>query len=413
MSTTLAALAVVAIGYLLTALVFNRVRDRFGYAGGAEYVVLGVLLGPRVAGFLGADVVRDLTPLVSLAIGWMGMHLGLFFRFPTLALLERSHVGMAFTEAVGTLLGSLAALLALLHWPLGLPWEEAALPAVTLAAIATMTAPVVIDALAPRFGVRPLYAALQLTARIDALVGVLAFGLLLAVLHQGQVAPTVRPPTPTEWAVINVAVGVASGVLFHLFLGRAEEADDGGARLFVSMAGAAVLASGASYYLNLSPIFTNLVLGVMLANSGSAHREVRRFLESSARPVYLALLIFAGAAWRPGAIELLFLAPAFVAIRIVARLGGGWLAGTWAAPPALREPRYGRALMAQGGLSAAIAVNYGQVLPGPLADAVLTAALLAILLFELLAKPEAEAVLSGSVRGPAPAQPAETGEAGA
>lgn len=395
MSTTLAALAVVAIGYLLTALVFNRLRDRFGYAGSAEYVVLGVLLGPHAAGFLSADVVRDLTPLVSLALGWTGMHLGLFFRFPTLALLDRAHLGMAFTEAVGTLAASLAALLALLHWALGLSWEEAALPAVALAAIATMTAPVVIDALAPRFGTRPLFAPLQLTARIDALVGVLAFGLLLAVFHQGEVAPTVRPPTATEWAVINVAVGVASGVLFHLFLGRAEESGDGGARLFVSMAGATVLASGASYYLNLSPIFTNLVLGVMLANSGSAHREVRRFLESSARPVYLALLIFAGAAWRPGALELLFVAPAFVAVRILARLGGGWLAGTWAAPPALREPRYGRALLAQGGLSAAIAVNYGQVVPGPLADAVLTAALLAVLLFEMLAKAEAEAVLGG------------------
>jgi len=405
MSTTLAALAVVAIGYLLTALVFNRLRDRFGYAGGAEYVVLGVLLGPRVAGFLGADVVRDLTPLVSLAIGWMGIHLGLFFRFPTLAVLDRTHVGMAFTEAVATLVGSGAASLALFHWALGLPWAEAAMPAVTLAAIATVTAPVVIDALAPRFGTRPLFAPLQLTARIDALVGVLAFGLLLAAFHQGDVAPTVRQPTATEWAVINVAVGVACGVLFHLFLGRAEDAEDGNARLFVSMAGATVVASGASYYLNLSPIFTNLVLGVMLANSGSTHREVRRFLESSARPVYLALLIFAGAAWRPGALELLFLAPAFIAIRVLARLGGGWLAGTWAAPPALREPRYGRALLAQGGLSAAIAINFGQVLPGPLADAVLTAALLAILLFELLAKPEAETVLAGEPAAPPGAAP--------
>ena len=42
----------------------------------------------------------------------------------------------------------------------------------------------------------------------------------------------------------------------------------GSSRLFVALAGAIVVASGASYYLNLSPIYTNLVLGFILANSG-------------------------------------------------------------------------------------------------------------------------------------------------
>ena len=155
---------------------------------------------------------------------------------------------------------------------------------------------------------------LQLTARIDALVSVVAFGLVLAVIHQGEVAPGIRPPTATEWAVINLAVGVASGVLFHLFLGpRGGDDAEARSRLFVALAGAIVVASGASYYLNLSPIYTNLVLGFILANSGSSHRDVARLLLATERPVYLALLIFAGAAWSPGTADLLFIAPLFVA----------------------------------------------------------------------------------------------------
>ena len=47
MQTTLAALAVITVGYILAYLVFDRLRDRFGYVGGAEYVVIGFLLGPR------------------------------------------------------------------------------------------------------------------------------------------------------------------------------------------------------------------------------------------------------------------------------------------------------------------------------------------------------------------------------
>ena len=88
-------------------------------------------------------------------------------------------------------------------------------------------------------------------------------------------------------------------MLFHLFLGPRGHLGRKD-RLFVALAGAIVVASGASYYLNLSPIFTNLVLGFILVNSGSAHRDVTRLLLSTERPVYLALLLFAGAAWSPG-----------------------------------------------------------------------------------------------------------------
>jgi hypothetical protein len=401
MTTTLVALAVVAVGYILAYLVFDRLRDKFGYVGGAEYLVIGVLLGPHVTNFLRPDDIRDLTPIVSLALGWMGMLLGSNFRLPAMALLPPSHVSMAFGEATATFSVAAAALLAIFHWVIGMAWPTAAIPAITLAAVATISAPAAIDAMARKgLGPSKLFPVLQLTARIDALVGVVAFGLVLAVLHQGQVAETLeRAPTATEWAVINVAVGVVSGVLFHLFLGKRERKpnDEDDARLFVALAGVAVIASGASYYLNLSPIFTSLVLGFVLANTGNAHRDVARLLSATERPVYLILLIFAGAAWSPVGARLLFLVPAFVAIRLLARLAGGWIGGTVAAPPELRAPRMGRGLMALGGLGVAVALNYTQVHPTLAADAVLTATLAAVLLFEIVAAPEAATFLAQSM----------------
>ncbi len=237
---------------------------------------------------------------------------------------------------------------------------------------------------------------LQLTARIDGLVGVVAFGVALAIFHQGDVAPGVRPPTATEWAVINIAVGVASGVLFHLFLGPRDQIaeDDGESRLFVALAAAIVIASGAAYYLNLSPIYTNLILGFILANTGKAHTAARELLAGTERPVYLALLIFAGAAWSSAHVDLLYLAPAFVGLRLLARLIGGRVAGTLAAPSALRSPSMGRALLAQGGIGVAIALNYGQVYPDQHHEVVLTAAILSVLLFEIAAAAETSIFLS-------------------
>ena len=392
MTATLAALAVFGVGYVLAYLLFDRLRDRFGYVGGAEYVLLGLFLGPVGSGILGAGAIRDLTPLISLALGWMGMLLGTSFRIPRLALLEPAWVGIAFTEAVTTFGAALGALLLALHLGAGVPIAEAALPASALAAIATVGVPAAVDALAQRgFAEHPFLPALRFTARVDAFVGVVAFGLTLAVLHLGAVAPEIRPPTPTEWAVINIAVGVASGVLFHLFLGPRDDAgdpSDGDPRLFVSLAGAIIIASGAAYYLNLSPIYTNLVLGIVLANTGTTHERVVRLLATTERPVYLALLIFAGAAWRPEGMELLWLAIAFVGIRLFARLLGGRAAGTASRDPALRAPGMWRALLGQGGLGVALAVNYGQVEGAPLPGLVLTATILSILLFDWISAAE-------------------------
>jgi hypothetical protein len=386
--TTLAALAVLTAGYILAYLLFDRLRDRYGYVGGAEYVLLGVLLGPHVTGLLDAGRVQDLTPIVSLAIGWLGMLLGTYFRLPSLALLPPDHVRMAFGEAVATFLVALGPLLLLFRYLAAHGWADSAVQAVTLAAVATLSSPAAVDALVERAPIRSSFlAVLQLTARIDALIGVVAFGLILAILHRGDVAAGIRPPTATEWAVINLAIGVASGVLFHLFLGPRDGNSEAGAtsRLFVALAGAIVVASGASYYLNLSPLYTNLVLGFILSNSGGSHRDVTRLLLVTERPVYLALLVFAGAAWSPESVDLLFLAPAFVLVRLAARFLGAKVTAELVAPPELRAPRLAQGLLAQGGLAVAIAVNYTQVRPDLNPRLVLSAALLSVLLFEIVA----------------------------
>jgi len=397
MQTTLTALAVVAVGYILAYLLFDRLRDRYGYVGGAEYVLIGFILGPRVTGLLGAGQVQDLTPIVSLALGWLGMELGTYFRIPTLALLPPSHLQIAFAEAVTTFCVALAAMLAIFRFLVGQAWPEAVVQAATLAAVATLCSPAAVDAFAERARKRNgIHEVLRLTARIDALVAVIAFGLVLAVYHQGDVSPEVRPPTATEWAVINLAVGIASGVLFHLFLGPVSRLgeSEGESRLFVALAGAIVVASGASYYLNLSPIFTTLVLGVILANSGSSHRDVTRMLLATERPVYLALLLFAGAAWSPGTVDVLFVAPVFVLVRLAARFLGGKTAGEHVAPAELRTHGLARGLLSQGGLAVAIALNYSQVHPELDSRLLLTATLLSVLLFEMVASGEAAVFLA-------------------
>src|SRR4026209_2094994 len=88
----------------------------------------------------------------------------------------------------------------------------------------------------------------------------------------------------------------------------------------------------------LRPTSTTPVRGVILRSSGGARRDVARLLLSTERPVYLALLLLAGAAWSPGSADLLFIAQLLVLLRGGARLRGRAIArGPPSCPALLRR----------------------------------------------------------------------------
>ena len=402
MQTTLAAIAVVTVGYILAYLLFDRLRDRYGYVGGAEYVIIGLLLGPRVTGLLDAQQVQDLTPLVSLALGWLGMLLGTYFRLPTMALIEGAHLRIAFAEAVTTFAVALAGAARRVPLPRGVRLARG------LGAGGH-----------PRRGRHAEFAGRRGRGRgshpepAPDPPGAAAHRPDRCLGRGGGVRPRPGDRAPGRGGARTCAhrrrrsgrsstsrLGSPAECCSTSILGPRGHLDEG--RLFVALAGAIVVASGASYYLNLSPIYTNLVLGFILANSGSAHRDVTRLLLSTERPVYLALLLFAGAAWSPG-----LGGPALHRPALRADPPGGAvrrrlaIAGRQVASPELRTPDLGRGLLAQGGIGVAIAVNYTQVYPDLAPATVLTATLLSVLLFEIVASREAAAWLS-SLREPAP-----------
>jgi hypothetical protein len=421
MAALLAALAILAGGYVLAYLVFDRLRRSFGYVGGAEYVLLGIFLGPAGSGLLDQDAVRDLAPVAAVALGWIGVFLGSRLRLREWIAVPPAHLAIGWSEA-GTTWGVTAgALWLLLHHLLGFEGTAALLPALALAAVAVAGAPHTIDALAGRqAGRHPLWPLIRTVSTVDAFLAIVVYGLVMAALHIGTIQGEIRPPTPTEWAVINIAVGLGSGLLFHLFLGPAatglehevEVEGHGDARLFIALAGAIVIAGGTAFWLGLSPLFTTFLVGVVLGNSAQVHERIVRLLLRIAQPVYLVLLIFAGAAWRPAGIGALWFVFAFVGVRLLARSIGGRVGGTASDDPALQAPWLGRVLLTQGGLGVAIALDYSQTPGAPAGGLVLSASLLSILLFDWVGSRETVLVLSGGRATGESTVPAEAPDGG-
>jgi Kef-type K+ transport system membrane component KefB len=380
MSAGLILIVIIVSAYLAAHVLFDWLGRRFLIVSGAEYLLLGILVGPEVSGLLNASVVGQFAPFMTLALAWIGALIGAQFDVAGLLRIQSVYYRVAFIEAFATLTVTSGLAAAMLVLVLGAPTPDALIAGIALGAIATASAPSGIALVTREFGRRgQLVQQLEVTTAIDALVAIVAFGMLLSIVHPPPIGP-VRPPTPTEWAVISLAIGFVGGALFHLFLGDETDPD----RLFIALGGALVLASGAAAYLKLSPLLPALIIGAVLVNTSRNAVMIRNVLGGVERPLYYVLLLFVGAAWsrQPGTLWLVPVA-LFLVLRVIAKLGSARLAARLQGTLPALGSGWGRALLGHGGLAVAIAFNYHLLPDMPYRHIVFTAAIVSVLLTDI------------------------------
>lgn len=383
MSSGLVLLLLVGLAFLATHVASDWIARRFVVVSGAEYLVIGLLLGPGVLDALSAERLDQFAPVTLLTLGFLGLALGMRCHLPTLVQVPGTAWRLAFAQSFLTLFTVAGAVAGLFVWRDGLPLAEAMAPAIALGAIATVSLPAAVEVGAKALGREgPTVQLLRTSALVDGLVGVCAFGMLLALNHS-PVHGFDRTPTPTEWAVIATGIGVASGALFHLFLGGESSAD----RTVIALGGATLLATGAAAHLDLSPLYSTTVMGVILVNTSSApQRELLLgVLKRAERPLIYVMLVLAGAAWRPGGLAVLLPLVAFLLFRAIGKVGGARLATRANGQMAVHGPDWGRALLGQGSLALALAFTWLRREGAPMPDLVFSAAVAAMLVTDLSA----------------------------
>jgi hypothetical protein len=350
-----------------------------------------MLLGPHGSGILTAQLIQSFAPVTALAVGWMGAIVGSRFLVAEAVRLGSVVHRVAFLESVITLWIVFGLELYLLQWLFALPPARAVGPALALGAFATMSANAGIELAARRHGEPGLLVTqLRVSAGVNAFVAICAFGILLAGNHPPNVILD-RPLTTTEWTIVTIALGVGGGWLFHLFLGDEERVD----RLFISLAGVLVLVSGAATYLQLSPLLSAMFFGAMLVNTSRHCAEIQAALARVERPLYFALLIFAGATWAGGPQGAWGLPVVlFLAARILAKVGGARLVARANNLLDVYGRQWGRALLGQGGIVLAMALSYSYQDTLALPDLVFATAVVSVLLTGFASGRFASAVLS-------------------
>jgi hypothetical protein len=410
LSSGLILILVITGAYLAAHAAIEWLGEKFMLISGAEYLLLGILLGPQVSGLIRATVVESFAPFLTLAIGWAGAMIGTQLHLPTLMRTRGIFYRVAFTESLLCLAFVAAMMTAVFTFLFGADVGQTLIPALALGAIATASSPLGVALVASRMERRAaILRQLQATNLVDAVVAIVAFSILLCIAHPIPLDIR-RPPTATEWAVISVGIGVIGGILFHLFIEREHNPD----RLFIAMTGAIILASGAAAYLRLSPLLPSMLIGAILVNTSRYPKEIPDLVAKVARSMYFVLLIFAGAAWQPSSHSAwLIAAGAFLLLRFIGKLGSARLAARMSQRYQTLGPNWGRALLGHGGLAVAIALNYLLHDTSALPNVVFTATVASVLLTEFASARVVQSVVKeyvDRVMLRAPAVPeAETG----
>lgn len=327
---------------------------------GTHFLVLGILIGPNVLGLVGEQALTALYPLLALGIGWIGFLFGLQLDRSHLREFPRGFLVVALGQAVLTLLvfygvGRVALELTgfgdrVSHLML---WAAAATACIsTPAGVAMVSANFLV-----RGNVRQL---LFYVASVDALVGIATLELVLAHFRPGDLVQGVGGGVGVgggggvEWVVAAVGLGVVTGVIL-LWLTRHRPTRD---ELVLYLLGTAALASGTAFRLELSPLFVTVTAGAIVANLSPDRQRVFVALHKWEKPVYVVVLILAGALIGYPTHWILPLAALYVAVRILGKgLGGAVMAR--AVPLPFRPPtRLGFGLVPQGGISLAMAVSW-------------------------------------------------------
>jgi hypothetical protein len=318
-------------------------------------------------------------------LGWVGFLFGLQFDRRTVSNLPGGYIAVSAIEGVVTLAAVLPVAWYLLMKSTNAAPDVIAIAAVTLAASAACTG---LTALAlvekrGRPGSRPMTTLLRFISSLDPAVGVIAagVGLSLFAIHPFD---AVSFPMTLQWLVISVCLGFATAWIFvSLSLTRTSQAE-----LTVYLLGTIALAGGIAFALHLSALFVSFVCGLVVANLthvGSIRGRVMTIMAHGDRFLYLLLLVLAGAYWKLPDIRVFFAALVYVGVRLVGKVAGGYLSTRRLARHHAVPSLIGLGLVSQAGMGLAIIVELRFVVNEPLTEAVMSIAILAIIINELLA----------------------------
>ncbi|RBI86343.1 cation:proton antiporter [Rhodosalinus halophilus] len=263
-------------------------------------------------------------------------------------------------------------------WALGLDPATA----LVLGAIATATAPAATEDAIRQSGCRGGFVdTLRGIVAIDDAWGMVAFALAVVVAQALLGANGGHMLAEAAWEIGGaLALGGAIGLPAAALTGRLSP----GEPLQTEALGLVFLTAGLAIWLEVSFLLAGMTVGAVIVNRARHHERAFHEIEHIQWPFMLLFFILAGASLDPESLVALgALGAGYAALRIAARLGGGWLGARLGGAPARERWLYGPALLPQAGVAVGMALVAAQEFPER-AEMILTLTIGTTVFFELI-----------------------------
>ncbi len=377
MSSMAVFVGLLVFAYFGSILMGGRAIRGYGLPSGAEYLLLGFIVGPAVLGVLERETVSLFDPVAQVGLSWLALVTGLNYA-----------VMGGKRASAGAIVGSLVltsvcgVIVAAAVWFLSAKVTDLAFSERVLLAGGSG----VVGAETTRFAVRwvferhgasgPLSNTIAAIADSDEAAPLLAIAVLfvLAPMPPGEIAlPRMA------WFGATLGLGVVLGGTCAALIGS--QLRYGEAMTF--LLGAALLGTGVSTQLGLAGITTMFVLGLALSVASQHRMELKALLQKSEQPVLLPVFLLAGAHVRLDAAPYLaWVIVVALAARVVGKLLSGF--GLCVLPPARKAgPLLGLGLLSSGALTVCLGLAFALRVQGEVGHVVLALAVVLTLFGEL------------------------------
>lgn len=336
-------------------------------------LLCGIAVGSSGLNLLPAALENWYEALSVIALTMVAFLLGNSLNRKNLARNGRAILGISIVIVLSTIL-----IVALGLWLIGLPPEVALL----LGAISTATDPAATqDAIKQAHAKGQFPEMLRSIVAIDDAWGLIVFAITIALAHgiTGGLDLT---------HLVDAVIELSGALLLGLFIGIPAAYLTGrlkkGEPQQTEALGVVFLTAGLALWLDVSFLLAGMTAGMVIANFARHHGRAFHQIEHLQWPFMILFFLLAGAAldvsalWEVGLIGL-----AYAALRILARIIGGWVGATaMGTDPATRK-WFGVALLPQAGVAVGMALVAAREFPEA-GEMILTITIGTTVLFELI-----------------------------
>jgi Kef-type K+ transport system membrane component KefB len=326
------------------------------------YLIAGLFVGPAFFGnhaLLSFDELKSLNFISELALAFIAFSIGSEFVVKDLVKYGKK----VFVITIAEVLGAIILVFCLMYFVIGKPFAFS----IIIASMSAATAPAATLLVIRQFkAYGPVTKTLLSVVALDDVVGIIAFGVSLSLAKMSVSNESITFSKIILGPIIEIfgslLLGFALGFILTFVAKKQKEhnKDD----LQVVSIIAILLGVGLSNFLKLSPLLTNIVIGMTLVNLMKRSNRVFDSVNDFVAPFYVLFFTFAGASLNLSVLlSVGGIGIAYIFARGIGKYLGAFVGGKLAKAEKKVTNFLGLGLLPQGGISIGLSVVVASQLP--------------------------------------------------